>query len=508
MLHSIYKRSPVIIGYTVLCALALHAHLRAGFALPIPWGDEALFVWQAISIKDHWSLVSENLIPFRPMMLQPPGYPVLMGIIFKFTGFSFELVRMFSLVFALLAGGFLLCSIQNRFLQFAALLLLFRFHLDSAVILSSNVARMETLILLVALGSLYIALKYDILTGLALSFLGPLMHPNGAYFALGFVFIAIYLIYQNRSTFNISRLAIGACAFVSVCYILYGIHIYLNYDSFLGDMSYQFRIKLRNEFVLFTHVTWVKYQLYFFIAAILISIHKRYEREYFCLLVLGFFSKVIVINSYQFWYESFSRLGDLVLALFIIRLLFDLAPFITRLIGENRVSAFTVKIAATLALPLLLVHEMDHWVFKDPFLKDHTSIQNERMGMTIEEQGVPYLSAEERKSILSNIMGRLDDPSFNSRKPTVRGMASIGLFFYPHTPRYFIASRLHGLYAFRVKYDFTFFHTSRYKPKWLRSFRSDKKKLEELGLGPDSVIVEATNGEKSYLRQLIPPGRG
>ena len=147
---------------------------------------------------------------------------------------------------------------------------------------------------------------------------------------------------------------------------------------------------------------------------------------------------------------------------------------------------------------------MDHWVFKDPFLKDHTSIQNERMDMTIEKRGVPYLSAEERKSILSNIMGRLDDPSFNSRKPIIRGMASIGLFFYPHTPRYFIASRLHGTYAHRVKYDFVFFHTSRYKPEWLPS---DKVKLERFGLGPDSVIVEATNGEKSYLRQLIPPER-
>ncbi len=163
-----------------LAQIAVHA--RAGFTYPPPWIDEAQFLWQAKAVADTGTLLAPQLDPERPILWMPPGYFWVTGAAFKLLGFDFGLARALSLAallaaFALLAG--LLRGLPH---PRAALLLAGAFFLGRTFVATGNVARMEALLLLGALGGFALLRGGRIWAGIALLAATPLVHPNGAWF--------------------------------------------------------------------------------------------------------------------------------------------------------------------------------------------------------------------------------------------------------------------------------------------------------------------------------------
>ena len=87
----------VELAYWALVGAALAAyaiaHRSLGLSFPIPWPDEASFMWPAIAVAERSSLLAPELNPERPLCWMPPVYMLVQGAIFKLTGFTLTWAR-------------------------------------------------------------------------------------------------------------------------------------------------------------------------------------------------------------------------------------------------------------------------------------------------------------------------------------------------------------------------------------------------------------------------------
>src|SRR4029079_6197252 len=86
-----------LLGDLARGAAAIYFHLLAALTLPVPWGDEAYFVWQARAFERTNSFIAPELDPSRPVLLPPFVYAWTLGTLFKVLGYSLELARLYSL---------------------------------------------------------------------------------------------------------------------------------------------------------------------------------------------------------------------------------------------------------------------------------------------------------------------------------------------------------------------------------------------------------------------------
>ncbi|HMJ09984.1 MAG TPA: hypothetical protein VK524_01195 [Polyangiaceae bacterium] len=194
LLRAVDWRSKTTLYWTVAGALViafLSQERALGLTYPMPWPDEALFLWQALAVKDGTTLVAPELNAERPIFWMPYGYMVLQGLIFKITGFSLSWARMLS---ALYLGGTLLClaHLASRFATRFASLALFAAFLSMPIVrFAGNTARMETLVALIAALGLVLLSQRRMLAGLATLSFAPLVHPNGQFVVFaGAVYVA------------------------------------------------------------------------------------------------------------------------------------------------------------------------------------------------------------------------------------------------------------------------------------------------------------------------------
>ena len=222
------------------------AHLSTlGLHFPTPWPDEGSFLWPAIAVQEHSTLLAPQLNPERPVMWMPPGYMILQGLIFKLTGFSFSWARTLS---ALYLCGALVClaGLLGRLrLRWAHLALVAVFLHSPGVLLAGNTARMEPLVLLLGLGGCLLVQRRMIYLGLCVVALAPLVHPNGVFFGLAGLLLAAPIVWREPRRLRPARLELVALALVLACWGAYGLHVAQHWDSFLADMRMQVDSKLR-----------------------------------------------------------------------------------------------------------------------------------------------------------------------------------------------------------------------------------------------------------------------
>ena len=224
--------------------LSYLVHLRAlGLQFPVPWPDEGSFLWPAIAVQEGNTLFAPELNPDRPVMWMPPGYMVVQGLIFKTTGFSLEWARELSALYMCAAVAMLAAFLAESPARWLHLGLLAVFLHSPILLLAGNTARMEPLVLMVATGSLLL-IRYDhAWPGLALALLAPLIHPNGAYFALGAA--AYFAIRILRKPAAERRWVWGLLwlSGVAILWITYGAYVLHNWNDFVSDMAFQLRWK-------------------------------------------------------------------------------------------------------------------------------------------------------------------------------------------------------------------------------------------------------------------------
>ena len=218
-------------------------HTTLGLEYPIPWPDEGSFLWPALSIQKHNTLLAPELNPYRPVMWFPPGYMIVQGLIFKVTGFSLQWARTLSAVY-IMAGAALLAAVLKRIRHPVLNLLLCAVFLHSPIVwFVGNVARMESLIFLLASAGLLALQRGRIYVGLAVIALLPLIHANGLFFCLGAGVYFLVIAWRDSSKLRPSRLDVIVVGLALISWLLYVAYVFVYWEAFLNDMGYALRFK-------------------------------------------------------------------------------------------------------------------------------------------------------------------------------------------------------------------------------------------------------------------------
>lgn len=226
-------------------AAYLAVHRLAGWTFPLPWPDEGTFLWQALALARDGTLLAPEVNPERHVMWMPPGYMVLSGLIFKLTGFSFAWARLLSALYLLGAVAAVAAMFRRGSGSLLHPVLCGAFLLSRDFVVMGNLARTETLLLLVACSGFLCLQRGRLTLGLALVSLAPLVHPNGLFFCAGAAGFAAAAWWQtSRQTPGQARLLAPpgadlavACA-AAACWVAYLAYAALHWEGVVSDMGF------------------------------------------------------------------------------------------------------------------------------------------------------------------------------------------------------------------------------------------------------------------------------
>ena len=208
----------------VFISITVWVHLAAGFTFPVPWPDEAVFVQQAASFQQHNSLFSPNLSDSRHILWMPPGYMVVLGMLFKIFGSSLFVARFFSLLLIIASFVLLVWLLREHPARFHFLFLTGLFFLNRFFIVTANIARMEPLLILGLVVAIVLFYNRKSVTALTVLLALPLVHPNGLYFlCAGIAFIVVQRFYLKEGiTFgSMDKLILGFVLVLIAGYLVY-----------------------------------------------------------------------------------------------------------------------------------------------------------------------------------------------------------------------------------------------------------------------------------------------
>jgi hypothetical protein len=301
-------------------SLVVWVHVAAGFTFPVPWPDEAVFVQQAISFQQHNSLYSPNLSDVRHILWMPPGYMVLLGILFKMFGSSLFVARSVSLVLTIASFVLIVWMLRGHPARFHFLFLTGLFFLNRFFVVTANVARMEPLLILGIVVAIVLFHERKSGTALAVLLALPLIHPNGFYFlCAGITFTVIQHLYLKEATrFNKNdKWLLVLVLMLITCYAVYAA---LHWSDFLRDMSFQFVRKSKRNLI----APFKTYGSLAFLCINLTAIVIALVRKEGKLVLLGLFAFTLwFVNKIgqEMWYQVFDATAFLLLVIVLIQLL-------------------------------------------------------------------------------------------------------------------------------------------------------------------------------------------
>ncbi len=315
-------RSDIVYYLVMLVFISITAwvHLAAGFTFPVPWPDEAVFVQQAISFQQHNSLYSPNLSDTREILWMPPGYMVLLGMLFKICGSSLFVARLISLALTGASFVLLVWLLREHPARFHFVFLTGLLFLNRFFVVTANVARMEPLLILGIVVAMTFFHERKPRTALAVLLALPLVHPNGLYFlCTGVVFILIQNLYLKEEVRR-DRSDTWFLALVLVLIAGYVLYAALHWSDFLRDMGYQFVRKSKRNLI----APFETYGSLAFLCANLIAVILALARKEAKLLLLSLFAGSFwFVNKIgqEMWYQVFDSVAFLLLVIALMQLL-------------------------------------------------------------------------------------------------------------------------------------------------------------------------------------------
>jgi hypothetical protein len=221
----------------------LAAHARLGLTFPVPWPDEASFLWQAIAVQRDTTLFAPQLRPDRHVLWMPPAYMWVAGLLFKITGFSLETARWLSAA-CVAAGAAALAGLFARLRHpLPALLLLAAFVHAPVTALVGNLARMEALLFALACAALLLVQRRAPFAALACAALLPLVHPIGAFFAAGTALAAGVALWRDPDLRRPRPLEWALLALAAAAWAAYAVYVARHWPTFRADMAFQLESK-------------------------------------------------------------------------------------------------------------------------------------------------------------------------------------------------------------------------------------------------------------------------
>jgi hypothetical protein len=232
--------------WAVLC-LVLASYLwrvsGLGLRFPAPWPDEGFFLWPAIAFQEANRLFAPQLNPERDLLWMPPGYMIVQGLVFKLTGFSLGWARCLSALYVCAAASALAALFAGLRARFVHLLLLGVFLHAPITLLAGNTARMEALLLATACAALLCIARGRLGPGLALLAAGPLVHPNGAFFAVGGAVCFLQRVAFARERRRAVLRQLLWLGLPLLLWAAYASYVARHWDDFVTDMTYQLNLK-------------------------------------------------------------------------------------------------------------------------------------------------------------------------------------------------------------------------------------------------------------------------
>jgi hypothetical protein len=388
------------------------AHARAGFTFPPPWIDEAQFLWQAKAVADTGTLLAPQLDPDRPILWMPPGWFWVTGAAFRVLGFDFALARSLSLVFLLAAFALLAGLLRGLPYPRASLVLAGMFFLGRTFVAAGNVARMESLLLLGAVGGFALLRSGRLWPGLALLAATPLVHPNGIWFLAGGLAWLWLAPGPGARLARPDALGLAALLAVALAWLAFAALVAAHPDAFEQGFGYQLARKAgaaRLEPILGG-------RLLALAALVLLARWLRREAPDAVLLACLAAAALLAHSiGQEYWYEIFEELFYLLLSLL---LLWAAGRWLARQPSLARRSGLAV--AGVLGLLLLgsaVVHRVPNPIGYPGNLVWH------RMRVS---DGEPYLRDDER-AFLRDFLTRLAPPG---ERPRVRFFPAAEALFY------------------------------------------------------------------------------
>lgn len=222
-------------------------HQLAAFNFPVPWLDESDILWRSIAFAKTGSLTYAPQLFFQPHYNRVPGYMFFVGVLFSLWECSLYVARLASC--GLVITSFLMLARMTARYRFPllSLVILGAFLLSKMFVVTGNIGRMEPLLLCVAcLGFMLLQRGHD-LPALAVTLMGPLIHPNGLYFVIA---VGLYLFVTRIVRVEGRRLSRAEAAVLLVAvavWCAYGMYVGLHWQATYTNMKSQWGIKLSRD---------------------------------------------------------------------------------------------------------------------------------------------------------------------------------------------------------------------------------------------------------------------
>jgi len=218
------------VGLAAVSVAFLVVRSRVNYKFPVPWPDEASFLYQALSFRDGWTLFAPEIHPLREVLWMPPAFMVLEGLIFKVVPFSLGAARTLSGIYLLLAVVCFVKTFESRGLL-RQVILAGAFLATPLFLFAGNTARMETLVLL-CVASGFLALHRGRFGGLGFLALAPLVHPVGL---IPFAGGAAYWLVGVRRRPVLARWEYFVLGAATSAWLIYGLHVLSHWEGFVDD---------------------------------------------------------------------------------------------------------------------------------------------------------------------------------------------------------------------------------------------------------------------------------
>jgi hypothetical protein len=398
------------IAYWVVAGLFIAAyvlrHISAGYIFPVPWPDEASFLWQAIGFQHTNTLFAPELNPARDVFWMPPGYMIVIGALFKVFGYSLALARTASLICMCAVFVMLAAVIRKYALPLLSIFLLGAVFLTTPVIAAGNVARMDPMLFVIIAGALLLFKNGRDYTAFALLAISPLIHPNGIYFIAGAL---VYFILEKRWR-NLSLRGFDILLF-AIAVVLWGFYItYIakHWGDFLSDMQYQLHRKSSNLYV-FTLSNAV-----FLVPFIAIVVYGARKKTLDVLLTcFGFIMWWVYTTGGEMWYQCFYGMSFVIL---FCGFLPTFPAFLHHRPPSNRSFKLLTPLLATRTRARVFIFVMialgvSLGYYAMPFYGSPLKIWNGSWGgMSISRTDIPYMTDGDIAAVKKYLIGLQSSP--------------------------------------------------------------------------------------------------
>ncbi len=242
-----FRLGGVTLGIAASAAVILH--LLAFDRFPTPWVDEAHFLVPALRLARHGTLGVPELNAPDGLFWMPDGYYTVLAAAFSVLPDTLTVARATSLLFTL--GTTMSFAVIARRLDvppLAGAIVAASWLLAPHVVIAGNNARMEALVILIAVAAIALLACGRGVPALAAAAFAPVVHPAGFVVVVVVVGAAALTRTDLRPRGVASWLIVG---FTAVAITLEAVHIAAHWHIAVDDVSFQIMRKRNNNPMLF-----------------------------------------------------------------------------------------------------------------------------------------------------------------------------------------------------------------------------------------------------------------